>query len=142
MIFLSLPWNAFLTYLHALTWVAGGSAAEEIVGKTMREVVGPEAWRGLAPCIEVALGGKRLRFGEGRSVVEMEGNAEVDNDTGPFLRLNTKYCEIVGYSEAEPSEQRTYSEIVHPDDLVGPTSIDDMRRVIHGLECGGVNGRA
>ena len=86
--------------------------------------------------------GEAIEIWGGRSVVEMEGNAEVDNDTGPFLRLNTKYCEIVGYSEAEPSEQRTYSEIVHPDDLVGPTSIDDMRRVIHGLECGGVNGRA
>jgi PAS domain S-box-containing protein len=147
-----------------------GSPAKEIVGKTMLEVVGPEAWRVLAPCMGAALGGERRSF-EGpvsyrdggerwisatytpdfdpygvvqgvvvmvldiseqkmvearlreseyyhRSLFEAAGvgNAEVDADTGRFLRVNKKYCEIVGYGEQELIEQRTYSEILHPDD--------------------------
>lgn len=147
-----------------------GSPSEEILGKTMLEVVGPKAWGVIAPFMEAALGGDRRSF-EGpvsyrdggerwisatytpdfdpsgvvqgvvimvldisqqkmveaklreseqyhRSLFEAAGvgNAEVDTDTGRFLRVNKKYCEIVGYSEQELVEHPTYLEITHPED--------------------------
>jgi PAS domain S-box-containing protein len=48
------------------------------------------------------------------------GIAHVDG-AGRFLRVNEKFCAIVGYSREELF-QRTYQEITHPDDLA--TSID------------------
>jgi PAS domain S-box-containing protein len=147
-----------------------GFPAEDIVGKTMLEVVGPEAWKVLAPFIEAALGGERRSFdgpvsyrdgGERwisatytpdfdpsgvvqgvivmvldisqqkmvearlreseyyhRSLFEAAGvgNAEIDTETGKFLRVNEKYCEILGYSKQELVEHHTYWEITHPDD--------------------------
>jgi PAS domain S-box-containing protein len=43
------------------------------------------------------------------------GVAEVDADTGSFLRVNRKYCDILGYS---PEEMRSinHRSLVHPDD--------------------------
>lgn len=62
----------------------------------------------------------RLRESESyhRSLFEASGvgNAEVDPNTGRFLRVNKKYCELVGYSEAELLEQKTYLEITHPEE--------------------------
>ncbi|MDP2144633.1 MAG: PAS domain S-box protein [Gallionella sp.] len=42
------------------------------------------------------------------------GVAEVDADTGTFLRINRKYCDILGYS---PEEMRSinYRSLIHPD---------------------------
>ncbi len=157
-----------------------GHPAEEIVGKTMLEVLGAEVWRGIEPSIRAAMGGEqrslegpilhrdggerwisatytpdvdpsgvvqgvvvmklditqqkiveaRLRQSEfyHRSLFEVSGvgNAEVDPASGRFLRVNKKYCELVGYSEQELVEQRTYFDVTHPDDrernrqLVGP----------------------
>lgn len=147
-----------------------GHPADEIVGKTMLEVVGPEAWNNLAPYMQAALRGERTSF-EGpinytdggerwisatytpdfdpsgivqgvvvmvldisqqkmvearlresefyhRSLFEAAGvgNAEVDPETGRFLRVNKKYCELVGYSERELIDKKTYFDITHPDD--------------------------
>jgi PAS domain S-box-containing protein len=62
----------------------------------------------------------RLRESESyhRSLFEASGvgNAEIDPNTGRFLRVNKKYCELVGYSEAELLEQKTYLEITHPEE--------------------------
>ena len=46
---------------------------------------------------------------------------------GRFLRVNRRFCEITGYSEAELLE-RTYRDISHPDDLAGDD--DDLRRLL------------
>lgn len=35
---------------------------------------------------------------------------------GEFLKINQKFCDIVGYSEAELLE-RTFADLIHPDDL-------------------------
>jgi PAS domain S-box-containing protein len=147
-----------------------GHPADEMIGKTLAEVLGEEAWRVVGPRIEGALAGERQVFegpvsyrdggqrwisatytpdfdpaGNVQGVVTMVvdmtqqkiaetrlreseiyhrslfdasgvGNAEVDPHTGRFLRVNKKYCELVGYSEAELVQRKTYLEITHPDD--------------------------
>lgn len=44
------------------------------------------------------------------------GVAEIDSTTGRFLRINQKYCDIVGYSKAD-AEHLDFQTITHPDDL-------------------------
>ncbi|MBT9513481.1 MAG: EAL domain-containing protein [Acidovorax sp.] len=44
------------------------------------------------------------------------GVAQVDSDTGQFLRVNQRYAEILGYSVPE-MEGRTFQSFTHPDDL-------------------------
>jgi diguanylate cyclase (GGDEF)-like protein/PAS domain S-box-containing protein len=44
------------------------------------------------------------------------GVAQVDAQTGRFLRINHKYCEILGYTETE-MQALTYRDITHPEDL-------------------------
>jgi PAS domain S-box-containing protein len=147
-----------------------GTPAEEMVGKTMLEVLGAEAWSALESPMKAALSGEHrsfegpIRYRDGgerwisatytpdfdpsgrvqgvvvmvldisqqklaearlrenedyhRSLFEAAGvgNAELDPVSGQFLRVNKKYCELVGYSERELVEQRTYLDITHPDD--------------------------
>ena len=56
------------------------------------------------------------------------GNIEVDLATKRFLRVNRKFCEIVGYSAEELLTGVTFLDITHPDDRernaapVGPPS--------------------
>jgi PAS domain S-box-containing protein len=45
------------------------------------------------------------------------GIALVDNKTGNFLEINSKFCEIMGFSEQE-MKSKTYHSITHPKDLV------------------------
>lgn len=54
---------------------------------------------------------------EFRTIFELAGSgkAQVDPATGRFTRVNRKFCEITGQSEAELLE-RTFSDITHPDD--------------------------
>ena len=49
---------------------------------------------------------------------------------GRYLRVNRRFCEIAGYSEAELLE-RDYREITHPGDLEGDD--DCWRRLIENL---------
>lgn len=147
-----------------------GHPADEMIGKTLAEVLGEEAWKVVGPRIQGALAGERQVFegpvsyreggerwisatytpdfdpaGNVQGVVTMVvdmtqqkiaesrlreseiyhrslfdasgvGNAEVDPHTGRFLRVNKKYCELVGYSESELVQRKTYLEITHPDD--------------------------
>lgn len=44
------------------------------------------------------------------------GIAEVDSNTGGFLRINGKFCKILGYTEAE-LQDTNFQAMTHPDDL-------------------------
>lgn len=44
------------------------------------------------------------------------GVAEIDAASGRFLRVNRKYCDIVGYAQEEMARV-SYSELTHPDDM-------------------------
>lgn len=48
---------------------------------------------------------------------------------GRFQRVNRKFCESIGYSEAELTNM-TFRDITYPDDL--PESIDKVRRMLAG----------
>jgi PAS domain S-box-containing protein len=57
------------------------------------------------------------------------GVAQIITSTGQFLRINQRYCDIVGYTREEMIA-RTFHEITHPDDL--PLDLDNMQRLIEG----------
>src|SRR5262249_1613381 len=63
---------------------------------------------------EAALRRSEQRF---RMIFEQAavGVALVENETGRFLRINRKYCDLLGYSTEEMTG-RTFQEITHPDD--------------------------
>jgi len=50
------------------------------------------------------------------------GIALVKNDTGDFLEINKKFCEIIGYQEQE-MKSKSYHSITHPKDLVVDESL-------------------
>jgi PAS domain S-box-containing protein len=56
------------------------------------------------------------------------GIAHVDLD-GRFLKLNDKFCQIVGYSQEEMLS-RTFQEITHPDDL--EMDLHQVNRLLQG----------
>ena len=56
------------------------------------------------------------------------GIAHVDPD-GHFLRLNQKFCDIVGYSQKEMLEL-TFQDITHPDDL--GMDLDLVQQLLYG----------
>jgi PAS domain S-box-containing protein len=64
---------------------------------------------------EDALRESEMRF---RTIFELTGvgMAQVESHTGRFVRINNKFCDIVGYS---PEEMlcRDYMSLTHPDDL-------------------------
>ena len=51
------------------------------------------------------------------------GVAQIDSNTGQFVKINKKYCDIVGYSQEEMLALN-FQEITHPDDL--KESLDNM----------------
>lgn len=63
---------------------------------------------------------ERLRESERRfrTLFEQTAAGVVQNDirTGRFMRVNQRFCNIVGYSRDE-LEQKTYQSITHPEDL-------------------------
>ncbi|MBX3329227.1 MAG: PAS domain S-box protein [Nitrospira sp.] len=77
-----------------------------------------------------------LRDAERRSRTIFEqagvGVAQIDSRTGRFERVNRKYCEIVGRTEAEMLAT-TFMKITHPDDLA-----EDLAGMEH-LRCGRVD---
>jgi PAS domain S-box-containing protein len=58
------------------------------------------------------------------------GVALIESKTGRFLRINHRYCEIVGYSIEEMAERKTFHEITYPDDL--QSDLDNMARLLAG----------
>ncbi len=63
---------------------------------------------------------KALKESEGRFRALFEqaaaGVAEVDTGTGRFIKINRRYCDIVGFSEEEMLATTIYA-ITHPDDI-------------------------
>ena len=66
---------------------------------------------------------------EFRSIFELSavGKAQVDPETGRFVRVNKKFCDITGYA-AEELTGMTFSEITHPDDRA--RDLDAHRRAL------------
>jgi PAS domain S-box-containing protein len=57
------------------------------------------------------------------------GVGQIDADTGIFLRVNQRYCDILGYSRPE-LEGLTERDLTHSDDLQG--GLDLVRRLLAG----------
>jgi PAS domain S-box-containing protein len=64
---------------------------------------------------EAALRESERRF---RTLFEQAGVgvAHLETATGRFLKINQRYCEIIGYT-AEEMQGRTFASITHPDDV-------------------------
>ena len=58
------------------------------------------------------------------------GVALLDSRSGRFLRINRRYCEMVGYTVEEMSNGKTFQDITHPDDL--QADLDNMARLVAG----------
>lgn len=58
------------------------------------------------------------------------GVAEVDADTGAFLRVNRKYCDILGYSPEEMYSVN-HRSLIHPDDW--PVVQEKLRSLMSGI---------
>src|SRR5579883_695329 len=75
----------------------------------------------------------RLRDSESRFRTIFEqaavGVALIETSTGRFIRVNTRYCELIGYS-AEEITHTTLMAITHPEDL--REDLDQMRRLVAG----------
>jgi len=54
------------------------------------------------------------------------GIAQIETQTGKFIRINQKYCDIVGYQKEDMSGA-TFMEITHPDDL--QEDLNNMEKV-------------
>ncbi|MES9853202.1 MAG: PAS domain S-box protein [Candidatus Thiodiazotropha sp. L084R] len=67
-----------------------------------------------------------------RSIFEQAaiGVALIDSRTGRYLRINHRYCEMIGYSTEQMSESMTFKDITHPDDLL--SDLDSMTRLMAG----------
>jgi len=77
---------------------------------------------------ELALKESETRF---RTLFEQAavGVAQIESKTGEFIRINQRYCDIVGYTEGEMISKR-FQEITHPDDL--QEDLSNMRKLISG----------
>ena len=58
------------------------------------------------------------------------GIAQIETLSGKLIRINQKYCDIVGYSKEEVTEAK-FVEITHPDDL--QEDLDYMEKLKKGL---------
>ncbi len=61
------------------------------------------------------------------------GVAQVETKTGRFVKINQKYCDIVGYSPKE-METMKFQDITHPDDL--QTDLNNMNKLTKGMISG------
>ncbi len=57
------------------------------------------------------------------------GAAQIVTETGRFVRINQKYCDILGYT-AEEMQKTTFPEITHPEDL--QEDLDNMEKLKKG----------
>jgi PAS domain S-box-containing protein len=108
-------------------WGAAGPFLEEekrLLGE-VAERIGKIVWRKKT---EEALLESEKRF---RALFEQAavGVAQIATASGRFVRINRRYCEIVGYS-AEEMETLTFQAITHPQDLEADRT--NIRRLIAG----------
>jgi len=77
---------------------------------------------------EIALKESEQKF---RAIFEQAavGVALIETQTGRFLRINKKYCDIVGYSSDE-MHNTTFQDITHPDDI--SVDLDNMQKLVAG----------
>jgi PAS domain S-box-containing protein len=68
----------------------------------------------------------RRREADYRTLFDAAGtdNAEVELDTGRFVRVNRKFCELVGYDADKLLGAMTVVDLVHPDDRQGGVATD------------------
>lgn len=80
----------------------------------------------------------RRREEEFRAMFELAavGAAQADPDTGRFVRVNRKFCEITGYS-ADELLRKTFAEITHPEDR--DRDVASVRRAVSGEASGWVS---
>jgi PAS domain S-box-containing protein len=75
-----------------------------------------------------------LRMSENRFRILFEhagmGVAQINSNSGRFIRLNQKYCRIIGY-EAEELLQMTFMDISHPEDL--SFDLEQMEQLKSGI---------
>jgi PAS domain S-box-containing protein len=57
------------------------------------------------------------------------GVAQVETGTGRFIKVNRKFCDILGYSPEEIRE-RTFMQVTHPDDLAA--DMENLQRMAAG----------
>ncbi len=77
---------------------------------------------------EAALRESETRF---RTIFEQAavGIVQVELETGRFVRMNEKFCQIVGYSPEE-LQTKTFHDLTYPDDL--PADLHQMARLLAG----------
>ncbi len=78
---------------------------------------------------EAALRESEERF---RTIFEQAavGVALIDSNSGRFLRINQRYCDLMGYTLEEMTDRKTFQEITHPDDL--QPDLDYFQRLLAG----------
>jgi two-component system sensor histidine kinase/response regulator len=57
------------------------------------------------------------------------GVGQIESETGRFLKVNQKYCDIVGYTQEE-MEEMTLMEITHPDDV--HRDLNNIKKLLRG----------
>jgi two-component system, cell cycle sensor histidine kinase and response regulator CckA len=112
----------FVSRVHAqggayrfLEWRA--TARDDLIYATARDITDQRL-------AEAALRESEARY---RAIFEQAavGVAEVDAETGRFIRINQRFCEIVGYSQEEMLTLN-FQGLTHPDDL--PTDVGFFHR--------------
>ena len=76
---------------------------------------------------EEALAASEKEF---RAMFELDGSgkSQADAETGRFVRVNRRFCEITGYSEAELLDL-SFPDITHPEDLEEDRAIHERMRL-------------
>lgn len=120
----------FVSRVHAqggsyrfLEWRA--TARDDLIYATARDITDQRL-------AEAALRESEARF---RAIFEQAavGVAEVDLETGRYLRVNQRFCEIVGYSQEEMLV-RNFQALTHPDDL--PADLESLDKCRAGEATG------
>ncbi len=105
-----------------------------LVGVALFSYYGMKAWGMARYVTQLKRTKETLKQSEARFRTIFEqaavGVALADSHTGHFLRINQRYCEMVGYTMEEILEEKTFQQITHPDDL--QTDLDSMARLIAG----------